>query len=126
MLFRRKRKSPGTESGEPVPGVDDKAVASLLVADIVTSAGSFLLNRFVEKRILKSHYDKVAARELRDQRTKGQAVASAAATKLATRSVPGAAIVTGGLLVGSLYKRGRARKAERLQQQARLPDTTED
>lgn len=120
MVFRRKRKS-----HESVPGADSKAVASLLVADIVMSAGSFLLSRFVEKQILKTHYDKDAARELRAQQTKGQAVATSAATKLATRSVPGAAIVTGGLLLGSMYKRGRARKKARMQQ-AQLPNTTED
>jgi hypothetical protein len=125
MVFRRKSKPPATDNTEAVPGVDSKAVGSLLVADIVMSAGTFLLGRFVDKRILKTHYDKDAAREMRKQRTKGQAIATSAATKLATRSVPGAAIVTGGLLVGSLYKRGRARKKARLQQ-AQLPHTTED
>ncbi len=126
MVFRRKSKAPVTDNTEAVPGIDNKAVASLLVADIVMGAGSFLLRRFVDKRVLKADYDDKTARELRSRRTRGQAVASAAATKLATRSVPGAALVGGGLLLGSMYKRGRARKAARLQQQAQLPDATED
>jgi hypothetical protein len=126
MDDRRKPEPAETENGDSLPETGKKSIARQLMAEIVMGIGSSLLLGFVEKRILKTRQDEDAAQPLPNQRTKTQAVAGAAATRVATRSVPGAALVGGGLLLGSLYKRGRVRKKARLQRQAQLPHTTED
>lgn len=102
-----------TDSGPDMAAVARNAAASLVMADLVTRAGTRLLRHFVERKILKAKYDKKTAKELIAKRTPSQKVTAIALSQMATRSVPGAAVVGAGLVASTLYRRGKARRAAR-------------
>lgn len=87
----------------------------LLTADLVLRAGSFALRRAVKKGLVRGKVADVVPDHKPSPSTR---VLTAAASTLATRSVPGALLVGSGMVVHALYKRGKARRAER------LPDAT--
>lgn len=93
-----------------VPGTSETAAANLLMADIVMRIGSSALRHFVESRLLKGRYGPDTARRVMRERSVGKALTSIAVAKIATRSVPGAAIVGTGILAKTLYERGKARR----------------
>ena len=93
----------------PLPSTDP--VTNLLIADIVMRGASTLFRQSVENRLAKASVDDEAdAQELLDGRTLITTLGLYAASKLATRSVPGLLVVGGGLLVKTLYDRGKARQ----------------
>ncbi len=84
---------------------------NLLIADIVVRGASTLLRRGVEERVVKASADTdEEAREVLDGRTMLTTLALYGASKLATRSVPGLAVVAGGLVLKTLYDRGKTRQ----------------
>ena len=95
------------EQNGDVPEPSASSAASLVVADLVTRTGSRLLRHFVERNILKTRVDKKTAKHLLGQRPVRSRLTSAALAQIATRSVPGAAIVGTGLLAGTIYRRGK-------------------
>ena len=98
--------------GLPVPETDP--ATNLLIADIVVRGASKLFRKNVEKRVI------AASRDTRPDPSKpldGRGIITTlglyGATKLASRSVPGLALVTGGLLAKTLYERGKSVKLRR-------------
>ncbi|MEL7198460.1 MAG: hypothetical protein AAGL10_09110 [Pseudomonadota bacterium] len=95
----------------PLPSTSPSTNA-IVTGLLVSGAGQILLDQ-LEKRMIVAAYDPDKARDLVDGRTIVKSLALYGASKLATRSVPGLAIVAGGLLVKSLYDRGRTVQRER-------------
>ncbi len=84
---------------------------NLLIADIVVRGAASLFRGNVEKRVVKASYEaEEDAQKLLDGRTLITSLALYSVSKIATRSVPGLLIVTGGLLTKTLYDRGKARQ----------------
>lgn len=75
-----------------------------LLAHLVRRSGGTLLNRMVDRVLPDSPAEEKAKRSLL------AGVAGAVAMRVATRSVPGAIVVTSGLLAKKLYDRRQARK----------------
>ena len=94
-----------------VPGPSVNPATNVIMADVAMRAGSYLLRGAVEKGFLKGRYGSETASEIVANRSLKKTVASFALAKLATRSLPGAVIVSGGLVAKTLFDRGRARKA---------------
>lgn len=103
MARRRK----GADAGSDGP-VARNPLLSLLLADVVVRNGSRLLRQKASQRILT---DTKADPEVPMGLPKR--LATIAAMRVATRSWPGAAIVGGGMLAHTLYKRGKARRDAR-------------
>lgn len=110
----------GAESAEKTAGSTVDAVATpspnpmtnAVIADIALRAGGALLRRGVETGILgRSLGDRKAGRVVKGRGMVGTLVSTALA-RVATRSVPGAIVVGGGLLAKTLYERRHARKAK--------------
>ncbi len=83
-------------------------MANKVLADIILRGGQRLLRLVIDQTLLK-------ASELPEPVVKKRGsvtgkIAGAAATRIATKSVPGAIIVGGGLLAKTLYERNKARK----------------
>lgn len=78
-----------------------------LLARLVRHGGGSLLNRVVDRVLPDTPGEEKAKRSLM------AGVAGAVAMRLATRSVPGAIVVTAGLVAKKLYDRRRAAKAPR-------------
>ncbi len=91
-----------------VMGPSTNPATNLLIADIVLRGASTLFRKNVEKGMVRKSDDEEKARELLDGRSIITTLALYGASKLATRSVPGLAIVAGGLIAKTLYDRGRS------------------
>lgn len=76
------------------------------------SAGR-LLRLTLEKGLLGRRYGRDFAREAIENRSLLHTAAAYGATKIATRSLPGAALVWGGLLAKTLYDRRKSKRAAR-------------
>jgi hypothetical protein len=102
----RKKRAKGEDTSAP-----GHPLLRVLTADIVLRAGSYALRQAVRGGLVRGkaadvvpdHPPSISARVL-----------TAAASTLATRSVPGALLVGTGLLARTLYRRGMARREERL------------
>lgn len=94
-----------------VPGPSPNPATNLLIADIAMRGASMLLRRSMEKGLLNLRYDPDTARQVVQGRTMGQTLISATAARLATRSVPGFLLVSGGLLAKSVLDRSRRRRS---------------
>lgn len=117
---------PRIDHSEDVPGPTHNPAANLLMADVVMRTGSYVLRSFVERNLLKGRYDSKTARDIVKNQPAGQRLASFAIAKIASRSLPGAALVGTGLLVRTLYARGKARRKARQLGDARLLEQAED
>ena len=123
MAFRRRRKAPegapeggsSTPPQQPSPETPRKrsVVVRVLTADLVLRAGGYMLRRAVSKGMLRGGAALKAERAADRQDDITTRVVTAAATAIATRSVPGALLVGTGMAVHALYKRGKARRARR-------------
>jgi len=98
----------------PAPsGSGPNPLTNLVMADIALRGGGRLLRHAVERGLLQTKYSAGKARKIIRRRSMAQTLISTALARVATRSVPGAIIVGGGMLAKTLYDRrkgaGRAR-----------------
>lgn len=95
-------------SSRSLPLPSDNPVTNLLIADIVLRGVSTLLRKNVEKEVVKaSTQSQEQAEDVLDGRTLITTLGLYGASKLATRSLPGLAVVTGALVLKTLYDRGK-------------------
>lgn len=85
----------------------------MVVSEIVLRSVGRLTRHALEKAIARRRHAPAKAKAIVDNRTILHTVAAYGVTKLATRSVPGALLVGGGLLAKTLYDRGAARRQSR-------------
>jgi len=97
--------------GGTVPGPSPDPASNLIMADIAIRAGTYILRDVVEKSMLKGRYSPNVAKKILNNRSKGQNLAAFAAAKVATRSVPGAAVVGSGILLKALFDLSQKRRA---------------
>jgi len=97
---------------EDAPPPSPNPMTNLVIADIALRGGGRLLRHVVERNLLKTKYPKDTARSLIKGRGMAQALIGTAVARIATRSVPGAILVGGGLLAKALYDRRKGAKAE--------------
>jgi hypothetical protein len=124
-----RRRSPKTGRGAEavgVPGATDNPATNLLLADIMIRTGSYVLRRMVERGFLKQRYGKQTARDIVKNRSLAQTLTSVAVSRLATRSLPGAAIVGTCVLAKILYERGKSRHSAQADGNAELLEIAED
>ncbi|WP_206694676.1 hypothetical protein [Novosphingobium sp. NBM11] len=101
-------------AGPSIPGPSTNAMTNLILADIALRAGGALLRRGVERGLLGNKTGTAKAKKIIRGRTMGETLIGTALARVATRSVPGAIMVGGGLLAKTLYDRrhGKSAKAE--------------
>ncbi len=102
-----------TERAKPnaLPGPSTNPATNLLIADIALRGVGRILRNSVQKSVLRTRYDNRKASDIVDNRSIVTTLAIYGVTKIATRSVPGALLVGGGLLAKTLYDRGKSRNA---------------
>ena len=111
-----------------VPGPSSNPATNLLIADIGMRAISRLARRTLEKGLLQLKFPPEKAHEAIEGRSLGQTLITAGLARLATRSVPGALLVTGGLIAKSILDRSLSRResarrgARELEEQAENAD----
>ncbi len=95
---------------------------NLLIADIVLRGASSLFRKNVESRVAEANYGPEQAQETLDGRTILTTLALYGASKIATRSVPGLALVAGGLVLKTLYDRGKSRELKEYAERKSSPE----
>ena len=105
------------KAGEAVDAAADGAakpapnpMTNMILADLVLRGGGALMRRAVEKNLLGRTVGKGKAQKIIKGRTMGQTLLGTAVARIATRSVPGAILVGGGLLAKALYDRKKGKK----------------
>jgi hypothetical protein len=93
-------------------GPSPNPMTNLIIADVALRGGGRLLRHVVERTLLGVKYPPEKAREIVKGRSMAQALVGTAVARVATRSVPGALLVGGGLLAKALYDRSKRGKAK--------------
>jgi hypothetical protein len=93
-----------------VPGPSTNPATNLLVADIGIRVASRLFRRTVEKGLLQLKFPPDKASEVVEGRSLAQTMVSAGLARVATRSIPGALLVTGGIIAKSILDRSLSRR----------------
>ncbi len=93
------------------PAPSTNPVTNVLIADVVLRSVDRIARGAVEKTLLKQDSSTQAEGGVLEQRSILSTAALYGAARIASRSVPGALLVGGGLLAKTLYDRGRARNA---------------
>lgn len=101
-------------------GPSPNPATNLILADIALRGGGRLLRHAVERTLLGTKYSSAKARDIVAGRGMVQTLVGTAVARIATRSVPGAIIVGGGLLAKTLYDRGRDRAAAKAEGEAQV------
>ena len=87
------------------PSPSTNPMTNLIISDIILRGSGRLMRRGVERAMLGAKYEPEKAKDIIDGRSVTQMLIGTALARLATKSVPGAALVGGGLLVKTLYDR---------------------
>ncbi|HVR89887.1 MAG TPA: hypothetical protein VHG29_02185 [Novosphingobium sp.] len=88
-----------------VPGISPNPMTNLVIADLVLRGGGQLLRHAVERNVLGIKFSKDKAANIIKGRSMTQTLIGTAIARIATRSVPGAILIGGGLLAKTLYDR---------------------
>lgn len=96
-------------------GPSPNPATNLILADIAIRGGGRLLRHAVERTLLGVKYPPGKARDIVKGRSMVQTLIGTAAARMATRSLPGALIVGGGLIAKTLYDRSRDRTLARIE-----------
>ena len=119
-------KGPGeaqTANAPAIPGPSNSNATNLAIAEVLMSGVSRLMRRSMRQEMLSKTHDKETAREMAASRSLLSGLAIYGASRLATRSVPGALLVAGGLALKTLYDRGGARQKREREKRRQLSDS---
>ncbi|WP_374408239.1 hypothetical protein [Pelagerythrobacter sp.] len=123
-MARRKRTTHASDriakavdkTGDRIVPDDDKVVGpspnpatNLLIHDILLRGGGRLMRLGLEKGLLRNRYGGSTAKDIVENRTLLQTLGSVVVARVATRSIPGAVVVGGGLLARALLDRRKSR-----------------
>ena len=99
---------------DDVPGISPNPATNLLLTDLVLRTGGRVMRHAVERTLLGTKYSKGKAENIVKGRSMAQTLIGTTLARIATRSVPGAILVGGGVLAKTLYdrKKGKAASAE--------------
>lgn len=102
---RAAKAASGAKAGAKMVPPTTRAV----ITDVALKSGGRVLRQAFERKMLGNVIGK-GAKAIPAQRSMAQTLLGAAAAKIATRSIPGALLVGGGLIAKTLYDRHQKRK----------------
>lgn len=102
------------EKPDDLWGPSTNPATNLIVQDLILRAAGRVTRNSLEKGILRRRYGGDHAKKIIENRSIGHALLAYGATKFATRSIPGALLVTGALIGKTIFDRsmskGKARR----------------
>lgn len=107
---------------DKIPAPSPNPMSNLLLADIALRGGGQLLRHAVERTLLGVRYSPDKARDIVKGRSMAQTLIGTALARVATRSVPGAILIGGGLLAKTLYDRSRNARAAKADGEAAIAE----
>ena len=103
------------ETIKDAPGISPNPMTNLLLTDLILRGGGQIMRHAVERTLLGTKYPKAKAKNIVKGRSMFQTMVGTALARIATRSVPGAIIVGGGMLAKTLYDRKQGIAAAKTQ-----------
>jgi hypothetical protein len=124
----KKSKNSKQAPGEPrnLPGPSSNPATNLLIASVGLRAANLIARQSMEKGLLRMRFRPETAHQIVAGRSMGQTLITAALARLATRSIPGALVVTGGLLAKSILDRSLSRRESERQGDRELEEQAEN
>ena len=86
-------------------------MTNLIITDIALRGGGRLIREAVERTLLGATHGKGKAKKVVSGRSLTESLVATLVARMATKSVPGAIVVGGGLLAKSLYDRRKGPQA---------------
>ena len=105
MAKRKSIKGKAAETLDAAKGISPNPATNLLIADLALRGGGQLMRHAVERGVLGIKFSPDKARNIVKGRSMAQTLIGTALARIATRSVPGAILIGGGLLAKTLYDR---------------------
>jgi hypothetical protein len=93
-----------------IPGPSTNPATNLLILDLAMRGASLVASRGVQRALLRTRYQREKADDIVKGRTMLAALTATGAARIATRSVPGFLLVTGGLLAKAVIDRSLSRR----------------
>ena len=115
-------KAKAEQALDQATGVSPNPMTNLVIADLVLRGGGQLLRHAVERNVLGIKFSKDKATNIIKGRSMAQTLIGTAIARIATRSVPGAILIGGGLLAKTLYDRRNGARAARQEGAAEIAD----
>ena len=109
----RKGGSAVKQAVEKVPGPSPNPATNVLIAEILVRSAGRLFRRSMEKGLLKARFEREQAVAIIEGRGLAHTLVSTTVARVATRSVPGALLVGGGLVAKTLFDRSISRRKAR-------------
>ncbi len=108
-----------------VRGPSTNPATNLLILDVAVRGASLIAGRAVERAALRARYNRAKASHIVEGRSATQALLATGAARLATRSLPGLLLVTGGLLAKVVVDRALGRRKSARQGEQQLAEQAE-
>ncbi len=115
-----------TGATDHVPGPSTNAATNLIIHDIALRAGGRLMRHTLEKGLLRGRYGGRQAKAIVENRSLVHTLVGGLLARYATRSLPGALLVGGGLIAKTLFDRGRSKRSARRSGDRTLRKMAED
>jgi hypothetical protein len=96
---------------EQIPAPSPNPMTNLVLTDIALRGSGMFVRHAIERLLLGARYSPGKAKDIVKGRSMAQTLIGTAIARLATRSVPGAILVGGGLLAKTLYDRSQGKRA---------------
>lgn len=109
-----------------VPGPSTNPATNLLIASVAMRGAAILLRRGAERGLLRARFDADKAKDIVQGRTFASSMIANATARVATKSVPGFLLVTGGLLAKTIIDRSLKGRFARRQGEAALLEQAEN
>ena len=110
----RQASAKAKRAAEKIPGPSSNPATNLLILDIAMRGASMVAGRAMQRALLGARYDPEKAAHIVEGRTIFQSMTATGAARIASKSVAGFLLVTGGLLAKTLLDRSlRPREARR-------------
>jgi len=98
---------------QKVPGPSPNPATNVLIAEILVRSAGRLARRAMEKGMLKARFEREQAVAIIEGRGLAHTLVTTTVARVATRSVPGALLVGGGMLAKTLFDRSISRRTAR-------------
>ena len=98
---------------EEIPGPSTNPATNMIIHDVLLRSVGRLSRQTVEKLLLGRQYGTQFAKDAVENRSIVHSLAAYGVTKVATKSVPGAALVGSALLAKVLFDRSQSRRKSR-------------
>ncbi len=122
----RKAVVAASDAADALPKPSPNPMTNIIFADIALRSGGQLLRHAVERAMLGTRYAPGKAKKIVAGRSMTETLVGTAIARIATRSIPGALIVGGGMLAKALYDRRKSSVVAKAEGEADLAKRISD